>query len=130
MGMILSPILYQSTKERIGFYCPGCEDMHILRIRTDSNVRPSWEYNGNHHYPTFNPSVDVKTGHYVSGELQPPHCEECNEAAIERRPTLCTHCHSYVRNGTIEFLSDCTHKLVGQTVKIPLLPFYLKDERE
>ena len=28
-------------------------------------------------------------------------------------------CHSFVRNGVIEFLGDCTHKLAGQTVPLP-----------
>jgi hypothetical protein len=28
-------------------------------------------------------------------------------------------CHSFVRDGRIEFLSDCTHSLAGQTVELP-----------
>jgi hypothetical protein len=28
-------------------------------------------------------------------------------------------CHSYVREGQIQFLGDCTHKLAGQTVPLP-----------
>jgi hypothetical protein len=28
-------------------------------------------------------------------------------------------CHSFVRNGKIEYLSDCTHNLAGKTVDIP-----------
>jgi hypothetical protein len=28
-------------------------------------------------------------------------------------------CHSYIRNGRIEFLPDCTHARAGQTVDIP-----------
>jgi hypothetical protein len=28
-------------------------------------------------------------------------------------------CHSFVRDGRIEFLSDCTHRLAGQTVDLP-----------
>ncbi|MCZ4340562.1 hypothetical protein O4H52_03015 [Sphingomonadaceae bacterium G21617-S1] len=31
-------------------------------------------------------------------------------------------CHSFVRNGQIEFLSDCTHALAGQTVPLPPFP--------
>lgn len=31
-----------------------------------------------------------------------------------------THvCHSFIRDGRIEFLSDCTHALAGQTVDLP-----------
>lgn len=36
-------------------------------------------------------------------------------------------CHSFVRDGKIEFLSDSTHKLAGQTVDLPPLPDWLKD---
>ncbi len=28
-------------------------------------------------------------------------------------------CHSFVRDGRIEFLGDCTHKLAGQTIELP-----------
>ncbi len=28
-------------------------------------------------------------------------------------------CHSFVTDGRIQFLSDCTHPLAGQTVDIP-----------
>ena len=27
-------------------------------------------------------------------------------------------CHSFVRNGSIQFLNDCTHDLAGKTVKM------------
>lgn len=32
-------------------------------------------------------------------------------------------CHSFVKNGTIQFLGDCTHKLVNQTVPLPDWPY-------
>ena len=28
-------------------------------------------------------------------------------------------CHSFVTNGRIQYLGDCTHKLAGQTVDLP-----------
>jgi hypothetical protein len=28
-------------------------------------------------------------------------------------------CHSFIRDGQIQFLSDCTHALAAQTVDIP-----------
>ncbi|MGC4033677.1 MAG: hypothetical protein QM754_18485 [Tepidisphaeraceae bacterium] len=36
-------------------------------------------------------------------------------------PFTCYRCHSFVRDGQIEFLGDCTHELAGKTV--PLEPF-------
>ena len=38
---------------------------------------------------------------------------------FEPKPLLC---HSHVREGRIQFLSDCTHALVGQTVDLPDIP--------
>jgi len=31
-------------------------------------------------------------------------------------------CHSFIRDGKIQFLGDCTHALAGQTVDLPELP--------
>lgn len=31
-------------------------------------------------------------------------------------------CHSFIRDGQIQFLSDCTHALAGQTVPLPAWP--------
>ena len=36
-----------------------------------------------------------------------------------------TVCHSFVNNGRIQFLLDCTHHLAGQTVNLP--PFNEED---
>jgi hypothetical protein len=35
----------------------------------------------------------------------------------------CLVCHSFVTEGRIEFLSDSTHELAGQTVPIPEWPY-------
>lgn len=37
-------------------------------------------------------------------------------------------CHCFIRNGMIEFLTDCTHNLAGQTVPMVDLPeWFTKD---
>lgn len=28
-------------------------------------------------------------------------------------------CHSFIKDGMIQFLGDCTHELKGKTVKLP-----------
>ena len=58
-------------------------------------VHDGWEFNGDRDRPTFSPSI------LVAG------------SDPERR------CHSFVRNGKIEFLSDCHHELAGKTVELP-----------
>lgn len=89
----------------IAFECPGCDDWHVLRVRpTDRS--PSWDFNGNYDAPTFAPSV------LVTYPANPDAEEDFKEWRTERR------CHSFVRDGKIEFLGDCTHDLKGQTVPL------------
>lgn len=81
-----------------GFHCPGCGDFH--RITVKSEVANGWDFNGDLNSPTFSPSILQRT-------------EWTNRPD---RPSVV--CHSFVRNGRIEFLGDCTHKLAGQTVEM------------
>jgi hypothetical protein len=39
-------------------------------------------------------------------------------------------CHSFLRNGVFEFLSDCTHEHAGQHVPMPDLPDWFTKETE
>jgi len=75
------------------FHCPGCEYSHPFEIEAPNGT--GWTWNGSMDAPTFTPSL------LVHGGGQSPRC------------------HSFVTDGRIQFLSDCTHKLVGQTVEIP-----------
>lgn len=81
------------------FHCPGCDSTHI--VQTGSDQSPRWGYNGNPASPTFTPSILVS---WFQGE--------------ERLKKVC---HSFVTDGKIQFLGDCTHKLAGQTVDLPEL---------
>lgn len=80
--------------EMVHFRCPGCDAVHQIRVGT-------WTFNGDLERPTFTPSVLVRY------EVSPPNQH------------LSTVCHSFVRDGRIEFLGDCTHALAGQTVDLP-----------
>jgi len=86
---------------RVGFWCPGCDDIHIVRCEVEEH--PVWQWDGNVERPTFDPSVLV-TYEDLSGE-----------GKHER-------CHSFVEDGQIRFLGDCSHPLAGQTVPIPDWP--------
>lgn len=81
---------------RLFFHCPGCDMAHAVTV--GEGAGPRWGFNGDYERPTFSPSVLVT---YPWGD--PP---------VEKR------CHSFVREGRIEFLSDCTHNLAGQTVAL------------
>lgn len=79
------------------FECPGCGASHHAR---------GWHWNGSKEAPTFTPSILV--------EYNGP------DAGVDGAPPAV--CHSFVTNGRIQFLSDCTHALAGQTVDLPVVP--------
>lgn len=86
---------------RIAFWCPGCHGIHEVIVFSDHvHAEPRWDWNGSRERPTFRPSVRVWS--YVG------------EASVRT-------CHSFVTDGVIEFLGDCTHGLAGQ--KRVLQPF-------
>jgi hypothetical protein len=79
------------------FDCPGCGFLHVVHVSQGNVPRPVWTWNGSVDAPTFSPSIAVSW----------------------RAPDGGRMCHSFVREGKIEFLSDCTHSLAGQTVELP-----------
>lgn len=99
------------------FMCPGCGEYHAIGL--------GWKFNDNLEKPTFTPSILVR-----SGCKWPDHNKNKNtcwcthnaeKIARGEEPSKykCTLCHSYITDGKIQFLSDCTHELVGQTVELP-----------
>ena len=108
----------------VAFWCPGCDEAHNLRPRIEGAPSPSWEFNGDGDRPTFSPSVLVTCGHYVSSFKPGDSCWCTYNAEHPERPShaQCGRCHSYVRNGEIQFLADSTHALAGQTVPLPDWP--------
>lgn len=93
----LSRVLATSDEGSLWFECPGCKMSH--RIMHGEGAGPRWGWNGNAEAPTFTPSVLVR---YNWG--------------VEQKAVVC---HSFVTDGRIQFLSDCTHELAGQTVDLP-----------
>lgn len=94
--------------DSVGFHCPGCDYVHVVSVTASS--RPNWSYNGNPDAPTFSPSVLIRTGRAVNPSFVP---EPGDPPEV---------CHSFVVDGQIQFLTDCTHPLVGQTVPLPPYP--------
>lgn len=93
--------LIEYEKNLVGFHCPGCGYGHCVGVngRTipgSEGSLNSWTWNQKFDYPTFSPSVLV------------------NKEKAGRFPL----CHSFVKDGRIQFLSDCTHALAGQTIEL------------
>lgn len=109
----------------LAFYCPGCKDTHTIRI--GDGAGPRWAFNGNTDRPTFTPSVLVRSGHHVPGhDSESCWCKYNAEHPDDPAPFACGICHSFVIDGQIQFLGDCTHELAGQTVPLPDLPESVK----
>lgn len=104
------------------FWCPGCETAH--QVRVDASHGTAWTWNGDAERPTFSPSVLVRSGHHVPGQEGKDCWCTFEQRTGQKLPagTSCRVCHSFVRDGRIEFLQDCTHALAGQTVDIPPWP--------
>lgn len=92
--------------------CPGCKlagrggAVHVLPVRwlpagqvEAPTVKdwPHWDFNGDMERPTLSPSILCRR-------------------EMDGKPYVC---HSFVREGNIEFLGDCTHELAGKTVPLP-----------
>lgn len=94
------------------FWCPGCKGAHTVKTSPSG-----WGFNGNGDRPTFTPSV------LVQGVM--PLTNEQLEAYRRGEPlpeAVPMRCHSFVTDGRIQFLSDCSHELAGQTVDLPDYP--------
>jgi hypothetical protein len=102
---------------RVMFYCPACKDTHALTVGGDKH--PCWGFNGNYDKPTFTPSVLVKSGHYCDGRTENCWCRWAERHLGEEPPFKCGICHSFVTDGHIRYLADCTHSMAGQTVELP-----------
>jgi len=101
------------------FWCPGCKTAHGMSVgdkRTDTH----WGFNRNPDAPTFTPSVLV-TGQTHVPPVTPENLEEW-KAHPWPQQAVKTVCHSFVTDGQIQFLGDCTHALAGQTVPLPDFP--------
>jgi len=88
---------YEMELEYVTWHCPGCESGHGVPVNGHSSKR-NWSWNGSLDSPTLNPSVLVNVG--------------------GGNPTV-PICHCFIRDGKIQFLADCTHKLAGHTVDVP-----------
>jgi hypothetical protein len=101
------------------FYCPGCNQHHA--VPCGDGPRPRWSWNGSKESPTFSPSILVHGT--VLSEKGKADYEEWQRQGFPKRDgcfdTVDTICHSFITDGRIQFLSDCTHALAGQTVDLP-----------
>lgn len=116
----LSPILRDTTGNGLTFWCRGCEMPHRIQHGDGDGDGPRWTWNGDAERPTFSPSILVQWHQWVPPATTPEIADKILRGEIKqaRQDRVC---HSFVTDGRIQYLSDCTHRLAGQTVD--LLPF-------
>lgn len=96
--------------QALAFICPGCvrtdggTGLHMLPVNTTVKS-PSWDFDGNLETPTLSPSILTKWGDKFV-------------------------CHSFLRAGVFEFLTDCSHAMAGQSVPMVDLPEWFTNRNE
>ena len=80
-------------------HCPACKCSHIFDER--------WTFDGDYDKPTFSPSMLVHED------------KAYREASNDRHGH---RCHSFVRKGIMQFLSDCTHAMKNKNVELECSP--------
>lgn len=92
---------YDNGERHVVFWCQPCDTRHHVRVLAPGGIEDHtcWTFNGDMKRPTITPSIKAER---FWGRKQ------------EHRV-----CHSYVTEGAIAYLSDCTHELAGQTVRLP-----------
>lgn len=99
------------------FHCPGCGSTHVLPVGPgNGEVHARWQFNDDLERPTFTPSILARGNKLVldgegawTGEW---------EKDADGHPVHYV-CHSFVTDGRVQFLGDCTHTLAGQTIGLP-----------
>ncbi len=81
--------LAEGSHRSLIWTCVGCGEVHCCAI--DAPDRPRWAWNRSLSKPTLVPS-------------------------ILKRPAGGKRCHSFVKDGIVEFLGDCDHDLAGRSV--------------
>ena len=102
--------------DSLTFNCMGCNITHTVNIG-----RNGWTWNGDFEAPTISPSVLV-TQTKLTDKGKADYEQWCQNnyptetKSFDSKPTVC---HSFITNGNIKFLDDCTHELKGKTVSLP-----------
>lgn len=101
------------------FWCPGCEENHVVPV----TGKKAWEWNKSHDKPTLRPSVLVTSGHHIKDRgTKDCWCTYKAKHPESPVPFRCQRCHTFVTDGKIQFLKDCSHALAGQTIPMVDIP--------
>lgn len=91
--MKIKQVTYSNSHIQYLYNCLGCGYEHAFSLKPEGNH--TW--NGDPNKPTISPSL---LQNFTPGKT----------------------CHSFIKDGMIQYLSDCDHRLAGQTVELPEYP--------
>lgn len=116
---VLSSKLRNTEGGGLGYWCQGCDMLHQVWVGSGSG--PRWGWSGDVVKPTFTPSVLVQWDQW-----EPPATTIDIRDKIRSGEIVQTKvhkvCHTFITDGQVQFLGDCTHHLAGQTHPLPDLP--------
>lgn len=98
----------------IEFFTPGPYHFRLIPVILKGTRAGTgcWSWNGSLDKPTLKPSIIVK------GTV-PLTDEEADRVLagekIEPKPQIC---HTWITDGQVQFLSDCTHELAGKIIDL------------
>lgn len=94
--------------------CPGPLPHRIIpvQIKGTRAGTGNWTWNGSVDKPTLKPSIITKGVRHLTDE----EFERVNKGEEVARVDVI--CHSWVNDGKMIFLKDCTHELAGQTLDL------------
>lgn len=115
MGQVSSKL--RRSSGGYAWFCRACNQGHPL---------PSgWTFNGDLEKPTFSPSfrhAGKKTTRNERGEWTGDWVRDADGNPVDEV------CHYILTDGIVNYCSDCTHDMAGQSVPLPDLPDWLRDE--
>lgn len=94
------------TNGRYYLFCPGCYEQS--KAANLDEGEGCWLLASLHCF-----SANI---HSFNGDMEKPTLSPSLLVSWSDRTQYC--CHSYVQDGTIRFLDDCTHGMKGQTVEL------------
>lgn len=115
---LVSKTLRSVEGDGLSFRCPGCKTGHVVWV--GEGHAPRWGYNCNPDKPTFTPSL-LLSSHRWTPEVTTENLDQWKRQPWEQVKVPFV-CHSFITDGRIQFLGDCTHELAGQTVDLPEWP--------
>ena len=87
--------------QHLTWWCEPCDSHHSVPVVVGPNPpeKKVWGFNGDLKKPTLTPSV-----HYLGWK--------------DQNGNIKGKCHLFLRNGMVQYLSDCSHDMAGKTVKV------------